>query len=238
MKAPKSNVGRAFLTMSLGLILLPGLSRSAHASDEEGIVPVERDCAIRETTEEMVYGDREFPRSGHLYTESHLATQLDVFEDGRLFPSSKTENIEAHIQRSCAVIEDLWPAVDCDKVYRKKWDRQWTPPENGLAGQGARGNERPSVLMEAFTFNMFWKKAPKPGTRYLLSHGEHTVVAVAGFEIGPADESILGGMQPEVAYFLRADNEDKVRVARLKDQTLPLGPVKCKKEKAKEADEN
>lgn len=213
-------------------LVLGGIQSFAKARADDGIKTV--DCTTIETTERMVYGDRDFPRKGRLFMESHLATVEDEFEDDRHFPENKIEGINTHTRRTCAMLQELYPDVDCERIYREKWSRQWTPPEHGLAGQGARGGEKPTILEEAFTFNMNWKKAPRAGTRYLLTNGNQTVVAVAGYEIGPNNEEILGGVQPELAYFLKINDDSKVEVARLKDQTLRPGPVHCRSVKKSE----
>jgi hypothetical protein len=47
------------------------------------------------------------------------------------------------------------------------------------------------------------------------------------YETGPSDKNTLAGLQPEAAWTLSAKNGDKVKLARLVDQSLPPGPIQC-----------
>jgi|GEM_PF-959788 len=207
----------------------PSQLTNVGASPEDTSLASENPCETAVRTEILVQGDVELPMQGRFFLESHLATQEDSFKDKGLFPTEAKEGIDEHLTRSCDALLALWPTVDCALIYATKYARQWTPPENGLRGQGAVGNKKPSVIEEAFTFNMGWKarSKPAPGTRYLLTRGERAVVAIAGYEMGPNDVRLLGGVQAEVAYFLDADNESVLQVEYLVDQTLPPGPIRC-----------
>jgi hypothetical protein len=221
--------GKAAWAMVGGLVLTAcseiTVARAAEVKEEKPKTG-ER-CATVPKVEEMTYGQVELPARGHFYLESHLATDEDTFEEGRIFPEEATEGIEAHLERSCALLLDLWPGTDCDTVYRLKWAKRWTPSEKGKVGQGVTGDRKPSPIEEMFTFNMMWKKKPKIGTRYLLRRGPKYVVAIAGYEVGPGDKEILGGVQAEVQYYLDATNASTIEVSLLQDQELPPGPIAC-----------
>jgi len=172
------------------------------------------------------------PASGVWTLESHLATSEDVFPDSRSFPKSVSENISSHLNNSCSLLSKLVDGVDCGEVYGTKWDKMWTPPENGKAGQGAVGGVRPSNEEEMWIFNMMWmgKSMPEPGTKFLASYNGKNVVVVGGYERGPSSRHFLGGFQKEVLWALGATNDSsKVTLSTLSDQSLPPGPVNCAK---------
>ncbi|MDO8806331.1 MAG: hypothetical protein Q7R35_18095 [Elusimicrobiota bacterium] len=172
------------------------------------------------------------PAKGIWTLESHLATDEDSFPNKRLFPKSKRENISVHIANSCDLLNRLIPGTDCGKVYKTKWDKEWTPPENGKAGQGARGNVRPSNEEEMWIFNMMWvgKAMPKAGTKFLATFNGKSVVVVGGYERGPSSKKFLGGFQREVLWALGAEQaSSKVTLSTLSDQALPAGPITCAK---------
>ncbi len=171
-----------------------------------------------------------FPASGKFVLESHLATTSDSFPDGRAFPSSKTENIPAHLDNSCQEIKKInKDIIDCTSIYSSKYHKEWTPPEHGKAGQGSVGDVKPSVREEMFSGNMMWAsdKKPAPGTKFLASYNGKTVVFVMGYETGPSDSKWLGGLQGEVLYFLDANDESEITITKLKDQNLLPGPIVC-----------
>lgn len=172
----------------------------------------------------------DLPTEGRMVVESHLTNNIDYFPGGRLFANTLTENIKPHLDRSCAILKRWYPHLTtCQSVYNDKWKRQWTPAEGGKIGQGSVGNLRPTPLEEMFSGNFYWTKAtkPRPGTKFLASFKDNHVVFVMGFETGPRDPKYLGGLQPEVHFALGTDGNSKIRVARLLDQRVELGPVKC-----------
>lgn len=163
------------------------------------------------------------PATGSWFTESHISVKGEKFA-GKNFPSSLTENIDAHLTASCGALK-----IPCDKLFTNKWMRQWTPPENGKAGQGTRGETKPSAEEERFIFNMMFASQPKMGEKWLMSNGDKYVVVVGGYEVGPGDKTRLGGVQPEAAYFLGIKSGDKATIhGPLVDQTLKPGPIECK----------
>ena len=170
------------------------------------------------------------PASGVWTLESHLATHKDAFPDKRSFPKSVRENISGHLASSCDLLARLIPGADCGEVYSSKWDKEWTPPENGKAGQGALGDVRPSNEEEMWIFNMMWvgKSMPKAGTKFLATYKGKSVVVVGGYERGPSSRKFIGGFQKEVLWALGArQDSSKVTLSALRDQTLPPGPVTC-----------
>ena len=173
------------------------------------------------------------PATGVWTLESHLATKDDSFPGRRFFPRTVKENMAAHLDNSCGLLDRLVRGLDCKRVYSTRWDKEWTPPENGKAGQGAVGNNRPSAKEEMWVFNMMWlgKAMPKPGTKFLASYKGRSVVVVGGYERGPSSAKFLGGFQREVLWYLGAvEASSRVTLSALKDQDLPPGPVDCGRE--------
>lgn len=170
------------------------------------------------------------PITGKVVLESHLATKEDSFSGGRLFPNSSSEGIDSHLKKSCEALTKLIPKADCKKAYENKYVKVWTPPENGKAGQGSRGDMKPSLLEEMFTCNMMWAKSsrPKAGEKWLATYQGKSVVVVMGYETGPGDTARwVGGCQGEVFYALGAPHQTTLTLGRLTDQSLNIGPVAC-----------
>lgn len=78
-------------------------------------------------------------------------------------------------------------------------------------------------------FNMMWSgKMPPAGTKFLASYNGKNVVVVGGYERGPSSKKFLGGFQPEVLFYLGAEEGvSKVKLSALADQSLPPVPVNC-----------
>jgi len=190
-------------------------------------------CSVKSERVELVHGSKSLPQSGTFVRESHLASIQDTFPQNRLFPRSKIENINLHINRSCNLLLKNYLFVqsvdDCAEIYSYTWDREWTPPESGKAGQGSVGDLKPSVIQEMWSGNMYWTKnsKPRPGEKFLVSNRGLNVVIAMGFETGPGQAEFLGGLQPEVMWYLGADNKSSMRLGRLNDQNLAYGPVLC-----------
>ena len=173
------------------------------------------------------------PASGRLVLESHLATTAERF-DGRPFPARAVDGIEEHLRQSCALLGGL--ALDrplgpgCAAVYRTRDHRQFTPAEGGgVAGQGAVARTPPPDE-EPWIVNMMFAREslPPPGQRWLISANGRSVVAIAGYEIGPSDQRLLGGVQGEVHWYLGTGNSDTVTVhGPLRDQGVRPGPIAC-----------
>lgn len=187
-------------------------------------------CELMDASVVLKQGAVKLPATGSFVLESHLATKEDKFGT-RLFPKNVSENIQAHTTKSCLELKKLNKTIDCTSVYSNKYMKEWTPPEGGKAGQGSVGDVKPSVVEEMWSGNMMWAagKKPAPGTRFLASFQGKSVVVIVGYETGPANASLLGGMQGEVLWYLGAKSEkDLITIGWLKDQSLPPGPITCK----------
>ena len=209
--------------MKLKLIFAAGLMLAPYGHAEEV------KCAtVPFTAVTSNHGKIRFPVSGTFVLESHLATTSDVFPENRSFPTSSTERIQTHLANSCAEIKKI-EDVDCTRIYKTRAHKVWTPPEGGKAGQGSVGDMKPSIREEMFSGNMMWAPGKKPpaGTRYLASLNGKYVVFTMGYETGPSDKKLLGGLQGEVLYFLGASDASKITISRLKDQSLLPGPIQC-----------
>jgi hypothetical protein len=191
-------------------------------------------CAVIATTVERggaSWSDTiTLPAKGKMVLESHLATTEDDF-DGRLFPGTQDEEIADHLARSCARLQHLGARTGCDEVYRTQYHRRFTPAEGGgKIGQGSTGDRKPPAEQEMWVMNIMFRDGhvPPPGQRWLVSANDRCVVAVAGWEVGPGDQGLLGGMQGEVHWYLGTDNDSEITVhGPLKDQTLAPGPIEC-----------
>jgi len=172
------------------------------------------------------------PATGVWTLESHLATDEDSFANGRAFPRTITENISDHISSACTLLAQVSSGANCGEVYDTEYAKEWTPPENGKAGQGSVGNVRPSKAEEMWIFNMMWagNSIPKAGTKFLATYNDKSVVVVGGYERGPSSAHFLGGFQREVLWALGAEEDSsEITLSALIDQTLPPGPVNCPK---------
>ncbi len=168
---------------------------------------------------------------GKFPVESHLVTKSELSRNGR-WPSSKSDGLQSHLDSSCALLKERFAGVNCALVYPTKWHKVWTPAEGGGArGQGKHA-QPPDLMNEMFSFNMRWNPAVPPGTKFLLTLGDRQVVVVGGYEYGPNaglfDSGYIGGIQPEVQYFLGAQRQSKIKVQMLADQSMPLGPTNCR----------
>lgn len=163
------------------------------------------------------------PQTGRFVEESHYSTS----EDDHGFPHTVSEKIDTHLHRSFALIKQLFPEAIFETVYKQSWQKQWTPPENGLAGQGARGEVKPTVEQEMWQGNMMFAadSFPPAGEKYLVEFNGKSVVIQMGFEIGPGEEKYLGGLTREVHFALGTSDESQIKISYLKNQDLPLGPV-------------
>ena len=80
---------------------------------------------------------------------------------------------------------------------------------------------------------MYWTASARPpkGTRMILQRQDdpsRAVVVAAGYETGPGDLSHVGGTPEETHYYLGTQHLDVMKLGIATDQTLPLGPRKCK----------
>ena len=202
---------------------------------EIGAVPA-INCTPRPVTINRLGGGAAItlPASGEIWGESHYVTTEDQFPNGRDWPRTQTERINSHLNRSLALYQQYDPSATLDSLYGSlpQYQKVWTPEEGGEIGQGSIGDGQLRLLtpeMELWLFTMYWTSSskPDPGTKFLLSHGGRSVVAVGGFETGPGDTSKLGGTTWEVHAWLGTGNNSQIQVSLLENQMVPIGPVQC-----------
>lgn len=173
------------------------------------------------------------PAKGKFPEEAHYITTRDEFS-GNGYPTTSTEKIQAHLNRSCTKYneyKEVENKVDCKSFYNLRWQKVWTPVENGLFGQGSIGITQKDTLTvegEMWFLTMMWDTSknsrPERDTKWLLSaNGKHVVVNV-GYESGPSRKDALGGVTREVAAYL---GNGEYTVAPLVDQNLEYGPITC-----------
>nr|BFD58897.1 hypothetical protein CKG001_10040 [Bdellovibrio sp. CKG001] len=172
------------------------------------------------------HGKVYFPAKGKFVQESHYATNQERFANG-LFPGSPIEKIDQHLKASFEILKAYVPDAVFEKVYSDNYKRRWTPANDGAInehGQAARGNLRPSLLEEIWQGNMFFKKLPPIGSKYLITapNGRKCVIQM-GYEIGPGGTKFLGGLTTEVHYYLGTNNESVLSIDVI-DNEVPLGP--------------
>ena len=189
---------------------------------------------IEETIELRNHGSMNMPAQGRMVIEAHLASSEESF-NGNEFPSSTQDQIDLHLESSCKILTANFPdfnyGENCSNVYNASYKREWCPQEGGDFGQGSSAS-KPPIAEETFYMNMYWTSSskPKPGTKFLVRNSENNtaVVTIAGYETGPASTDFVGGLSPEVHFYLKSNNDTKtLNVGRLQDQSLPVGPVKC-----------
>jgi hypothetical protein len=171
------------------------------------------------------------PTKGKFTLESHYLTKRDVFPNK--FPATQTEGMQTHLQRSFILYHALDTLMTIEKLYRSRFQKEWTPAENGKIGQGSRGELQLTQLSpedELWMMNMMWARGtiPKIGTKFLLTANGRSVVVIAGYETGPSSEKFLGGVTTEVHSFLQTNETSLIEIGFLKDQTLPAGPTRCR----------
>lgn len=205
-------------------------------------VPASNACELDLTPEKLQWGPAEaktvivqMPVTGKMIVESHYITKQDGLTPGSL--TSVTDRISGHLARACEVLSQKFGVTDCKKAHAASYERQWNgqdpKPPGAQLGVGGRWwidkSMPPDSLTEMFTANMYWSSVnlPKYPTKYLISTaaGKHVVVNM-GYEQGPPKQWVVG-VQPEIRYFLGVQNEATVTVGRLKDQSLPYGPIDC-----------
>jgi hypothetical protein len=187
-------------------------------------------CEVLPGVEDTVQlGKIKLPATGKFFTESHLVTPEDGFGSG--WPKTGTQNIDAHLKRSCEQIKKAGMKVkdDCSDVYTGHWSKVYTGSEgSGDIGNGAR-RIKPTVDCEPWIANMYWTRAsfPPAYTRYLIctKSKSRCVVACLGLEVGPGLKRFAGA-QTELIRYLN-DGDTFVIHGRLKNQGLSFGPIAC-----------
>jgi hypothetical protein len=187
--------------------------------------------------EKLLTGNRgtiDLPTSGRAPREAHYVT-TNEFAD-KVWPKSKTDNIQQHLTRSCAMLRVKHRpfmahlTTGCPEVYAPaKGNREWTPAETSEIGQSAYGARlQPDVELWLLAMNWGPGAKPKVGTRFIvrsLKDPSKVVVAGAG-DHGPAAPDRVAGISHEIAYYL---GTDQISVGRAAKQDLPLGPIDCSK---------
>lgn len=204
-------------------------------------IPDGFDCSVvKEQIALTNIGTVTLPASGHFVMEAHYATTSESFGvlGFQKFPRTETDEIIRHLNMGCSIVNSVIPVSDCKDVYPTQWARVWAPNEGGGSiGQGAT-NYKPEAVQEVWQGNMYYKRSnfPPTGEKWIVvdSATKKAVVLSMGYEIGrPASESYIGGFSPETSWYL--DNKGwgeltsakNYTIGRLKNQSLPYGPVKC-----------
>jgi hypothetical protein len=181
-------------------------------------VPSRGDCSM-EVGEMARVGDGgnhlAMPATGPVVREAHLVTQ----EEPEPYPSTSTDELSEHY----ALSQSRTGFV----MHRAE---PWAPLEGGdFYGCGIGSPSLFPVLDEAWYVNMYWTPAARPprGTRMIVRKPgtSRAVVVSAGFETGPGDLSMIGGVPEETHFYLGGDPTWTFGIA--VDQSLPLGPRVC-----------
>lgn len=169
------------------------------------------------------------PAKGNFCTESHYVTDGVSFKTSTGWPSTQTDGMNSHLEESTKVLQQYFPGLTKDQVYKQSWMTKWTPAEGGgNIGQGSI-SRKPSILEEMFQGNMMFASGqkPSPGTRFLVTNeanGKKCVIQM-GFETGPGAEKYLGGLTTEVHFVLGSDDSTVLTLEKLKDESAQLGLV-------------
>ena len=173
----------------------------------------------------------ELPSRGKFVAECHYVSTSDVHM--KKSPISTFDGIALHLENECKIYQSQVGKIDCEKLFKDKWDQCWTPSEGGEIGVGAIGFEWQKKNLkheqEIWGMNMMWERPPKPGTKFLVCNGDKCVVAYAGHETGPGSQEFLGGISSATQFYLNATNETELSISYLKDQSLDFGPIECLK---------
>ncbi|MFO0616829.1 MAG: hypothetical protein U0414_29815 [Polyangiaceae bacterium] len=189
-----------------------------------GFIPVVEGACAMETGEMARVGDGgnhlAMPATGPVVMEAHLVTQ----EEPMPFPMTETDELDAHFALSQAATNLV--------MHRTQ---VWAPKEGGgtFFGAGIGDPADFPVADEGWYVNMYWTAAARPpkGTRMILQRGDdlsRAVVVAAGYETGPGDLSSIGGTPEETHYYLGTQHHSVMKLGIATDQSLPLGPRKCK----------
>ncbi len=166
------------------------------------------------------------PKFGNLICESHYCTARDFKLFGGRYPQTNSEEIYRHLETSIDALKTAGFDVTLNDVYNTRYKKEWTPPENGKAGQGAKGEIFQIVWEEMWQGNMMFASGalPKMGSKFLVTNplnGRQCVINM-GFEIGPNDQKILGGVTPEVHWWLKSNNETLLKLEKIENDLSNL----------------
>lgn len=194
-------------------------------------------CTTQDTLDDFTIKKTEGPLS----QEDHLVTQEDATKNPvkNLGDTSwgcprSNQGIETHLEITKFSQNCAGGNSNC-----KPNSQEWTPGECancknsystalGCIGKGNQGI-LPPASVEPWVINFPCGKNPKNGARVIVCRKDKTkcVVAAAGYECGPSDESFVGGARAEVLSSLGITHGGEVTVGFAQDQSLPYGPVVC-----------
>jgi len=180
------------------------------------------------------------PANGPVILESHYVTKEDKIKIGSL--KNGTDRISGHLERSCVALKLSEP--DCKKKYKGPYKNIWNGTDGGAGGAThAIGGTAlhhvdktaiPSLEEEMNLANIRWyidknlkPTSPPMGTKYLVRYKDKARVVAVGYEHGPPPQHGFLGLGPEAFDQLEIRNGNVVTFGRLKDQSLPLGPITC-----------
>ncbi len=184
-------------------------------------IPDSGQCGLKATSVPRYNGAStlSLPTSGKVVQEAHLVTTWDQAQNGgsKWWPSSITQWVTNHKAHT----DELFGAGTSNGA-------DWCPQENCEFGQGSTGAAVPPDA-EAWYINMLWKSRPAKGTRFLVLNPftGKAVVSAAGYETGPFDSEMLGGVVYEVHKYLGTSHRSILSVGEMKNQSLPFGPIDC-----------
>jgi hypothetical protein len=181
-----------------------------------------------------------YPLEGVFAEESHGLTREQTIADGiDGWPKTRQQGMDEHLKLHAPILARY--GLQVDRVYdhsttemsegKLPYRRVWTGKNDKgqYAGMWSR-KDKPTIEAETWTFNQAWTfESAKDWYkgRFLLCAKGRCVVGIA-HENGPSDTKWMGGVQPAIARYLDVKNTEKIRVSRLVDQQVPLGPVECK----------
>jgi len=112
-------------------------------------------------------------------------------------------------------------------IYNNPWEREFTPSEGGgHIGGGARGQVFNNAFDELWQGNMMFKNRdaiPPVGSKFRLKFKDKSVIINMGLEVGPGQDKYLGGVVPEVHYYLGSTSDDILTIEKV-DDSLRCGP--------------
>jgi hypothetical protein len=174
---------------------------------------------------EMQYGKITLPATGKIVEESHYLTTSD--------PNKVKCNdclIEDHLANSCFELKKIGLCSDIYSFYKSKWQKEWTPAEGGgEIGIGATTKWRPTVTDEMWQGNLYFKKLPPLGTKFIFTNVKNSksVIVHMGYELGPNKKHGIAGLTTEAFRYLQLDQNSLVTIGYIENQEIGLGPINC-----------
>ncbi|MCE1245618.1 MAG: N-acetylmuramoyl-L-alanine amidase [Firmicutes bacterium] len=166
------------------------------------------------------HGEVYLPSIVKTVMEAHLVTSDEPGMNGS-WPTSFEDRITSHYNHS--------EAATGHKMRRAE---PWCPSNEGGSNEFGQGSSvKPPAVAEAWYMCMYWKNPPLPGTKMIMRNPANgkTVVAAAGYEIGPGSpQDCLAGACEEIHHYLGTKHTGKIEIGFAKDQSLPYGPLEIK----------